>query len=278
MLKLKENHRSFEGFQKVYEHESLVNNSTMRFALYEPDDSQNRPILFFLSGLTCTEQNFIQKSGFQQYASDNKIVVICPDTSPRGKSIPISDNWKLGQGASFYVNAEKKPWSENFQMYDYITKELPELISKEFKYSSSIAGIFGHSMGGCGAIQCALKNQNYFKSLSAISPICSLKKSDLSKIAIQNYFEKNSKSIANYDPLSLIEKNNFFYDDILIDVGLEDEFLKQLYIEEFYTNYLESNNKITLRQHKNFGHNYFFVHTFVKDHINFHLKKLENFF
>ena len=274
MLKLIENHRSFKGFQKVYEHNSSSNNCVMRFALYEPDDAIDSPVLFFLSGLTCTEQNFIQKSGFQKYASEKKIVVICPDTSPRGKSIHDSENWKIGQGAGFYVNAKNKPWSNNFKMYDYITKELPELISKKFNFNHSLVGIFGHSMGGGGAIQCALKNKNYFKSVSAFSPICSFLKSDLAKLAMENYFNNETKLIEEYDPISLVKNRSLSVEDILIDVGLDDEFLEQLYIDEFYEHYKKNSEKITLRKQKQFSHNYYFIHSFVVDHIHFHANKL----
>ena len=144
MLKLIENHRSFKGFQKVYEHNSSSNNCVMRFALYEPDDAKDSPVLFFLSGLTCTEQNFIQKSGFQKYASEKKIVVICPDTSPRGESIHDSENWKIGQGAGFYVNAKNKPWSNNFlAMVKFILEPFFNSILPFFKLIRSFLNLIG---------------------------------------------------------------------------------------------------------------------------------------
>ena len=157
----------------------------MHFAVYEPENSKDCPVLYFLSGLTCTEQNFIQKSGFQRFASQYKIAVVVPDTSPRGKDIPDDDDFKLGQGAGFYINATNNFWSKNYNMYDYVVKELPEIIDNNFDFSKTQIGIFGHSMGGGGAIQCAFKNSEYFKSLSVFSPICSLYKSDFARLALK---------------------------------------------------------------------------------------------
>ena len=158
MINLVESKKSFNGFQKVFKHESSSNKSLMHFAVYEPDISKNCPVLYFLSGLTCTEQNFIQKSGFQQFASNYKIAVVVPDTSPRGKDIPDSDDFKLGQGAGFYINAANDVWSINYNMYDYITKELPQIIGLNFQFSKSKIGIFGHSFGGATSIMVAHSN------------------------------------------------------------------------------------------------------------------------
>ena len=178
MLNRIDKYRCFNGFQEVYSHNSFSNKCNMRFALYTPDKKENVPVLFFLSGITCTEQNFIQKSGYQQFASKNEIAVVVIDTSPRGNDIPDDDDFKLGKGAGFYLNATQKEWSINYNMYDYICLDLPKLIHENFDFSKKNIGIFGHSMGGGGAIQCAIKNPNLFKSVSAFSPICSLQKSN----------------------------------------------------------------------------------------------------
>ena len=154
-MKLIEKHRSFRGYQEVYRHYSKVNNCDMQFAVYSPDNMFDVPVLYFLSGITCTEQNFIQKSGFQKFASEYQIAVIVPDTSPRGKDIPDVEDYKLGLGAGFYLNANQEPWSMHYNMYDYITLELPELVENKFEFSKTKIGILGHSMGGGGAIQCA---------------------------------------------------------------------------------------------------------------------------
>ena len=215
MINLVESKKSFNGFQKVFKHESSSNKSLMHFAVYEPDISINCPVLYFLSGLTCTEQNFIQKSGFQQFASNYKIAVVVPDTSPRGKDIPDSDDFKLGQGAGFYINATNDVWSINYNMYDYIVKELTEIIDKNFNFSKTQIGIFGHSMGGGGAIQCALKNPKYFKSLSAFSPICSLYKSNFAKLALKNYFNNDSNLINSFDPMYLLKEQKIIITNIV---------------------------------------------------------------
>ena len=170
-MQLLEKHRSYKGSQEVYTHFSKVNNCDMQFALYVPDDHTDIPILYFLSGITCTEQNFIQKSGFQKFASEKKIAIVVPDTSPRGKNIPDSDKYNLGFGAGFYLNATQEPWSENYNMYDYIVNELPDLVAANYEFSQSKIGIFGHSMGGGGAIQSAKKN-DFYKSVSAFAPVC----------------------------------------------------------------------------------------------------------
>ena len=274
MINLIENKKSFSGFQKVFKHESLSNKCSMHFAVYEPENSKNCPVLYFLSGLTCTEQNFIQKSGFQKFASDYNIAVVVPDTSPRGKDVPDIDDFKLGQGAGFYINATNDVWSKNYNMYDYIVKELPEIIDTNFKFSKKQIGIFGHSMGGGGAIQCALKNPKYFKSLSAFSPICSLYKSNLAALALKNYFNNDSNLINSFDPIYLLKKYNNLFEDILIDVGLNDEFIEDLFIDDFVNECERVNQKIKLRKHTDYGHDYYFVQSFIKDHFDFHSKKL----
>ena len=205
MINLLEKHRCYKGFQEVYSHNSVANNCSMQFALYTPDKKENIPVLFFLSGITCTEQNFIQKSGYQEFASVNEIAVVVPDTSPRGEDIPDDDDYKLGKGASFYLNATEKEWTANYNMYDYVCLELPKLINENFQFSKNKMGIFGHSMGGGGAIQCAIKNPDIFKSVSAFSPICSLYKSSFAKEARDKYLANNIDKINSYDPLFLIQ-------------------------------------------------------------------------
>ena len=275
-MTLLEKHRSYNGFQEVHSHFSKTNNCVMQFALYTPDDHFDIPVLYFLSGITCTEQNFIQKSGFQKFASEKKIAIIIPDTSPRGKNIPDADNYKLGFGAGFYVNATQEPWSENYNMYDYIVNELPNLISNNYQFSQSKIGIFGHSMGGGGAIQCALKNE-FYKSVSAFSPICSLQKSEFSKDMRSNYFNNNQEELNLYDPLILINQSKKKFNNIKIDVGLNDEFINDLYIDDFENACNETGQKLILNKHEGYDHGYYFVQSFIEDHINFHESALRNF-
>tara|TARA_Y100000741_G_scaffold222717_1_gene169933 strand:+ start:518 stop:1342 length:825 start_codon:yes stop_codon:yes gene_type:complete len=273
MLELIEKHRCYNGYQTVYEHQSETNNCKMRFGLYIPDKEQNIPILFFLSGITCTEQNFIQKSGFQKFASDNQIAVVVPDTSPRGEDIPDSSDWKLGKGAGFYLNAITTQWSKNYNMYDYICKELIEIIRNNFNFNKSKIGIFGHSMGGGGAIQCAIKNKELFKSISAFSPICSLSKSSFASLAIKEYLNNNSETINLYDPLYLIE-NSESIEKIKIDVGLNDEFLDDLYLNDFEKVCSKNNQKLFVNKHHGYDHGYYFIQSFIKDHFEFHSSNL----
>jgi len=269
MLKICEKNKSFNGFQEVYEHQSSTTKSKMRFAVYKPKNSKNCQVLFFLSGITCTEQNFIQKSGYQKYASNKNIAVVVPDTSPRGKNIPDSEDYKLGCGASFYLNALTNPWSTNYNMYDYVTLELPKIIEDNFNFDIKKLGIFGHSMGGGGAIQIALKNPNIFKTVSAFSPICSIIKSDFSKKTIQEYLGSNVDSINTYDPITLIKLLQR-EDTIKIDVGLDDEYLENLYIKEFEKECQKHNQKLEINYHQGYGHNYYFIHSLIESHFQFH--------
>jgi len=239
------------------------------------DNSKDCPILYFLSGITCTEQNFIQKSGFQQFASKHQVAVVVPDTSPRGEGIPDNEDYKLGCGAGFYLNATREPWSKNYKMYDYITKELPELISNKFEFSKSKIGIFGHSMGGGGAIQCALKNDLY-KSVSAFSPICSLHNSTFAKDMFSNYLDNNLDELNTYDPLTLIKNSKKKFESIKIDVGLSDDFLKDLYIDDFIKVCDETGQKLLVAKHPGYDHGYYFINSFIEDHINYHVSILKN--
>jgi len=274
-MKLIEKHRSFQGYQEVYRHSSKITNCDMQFALYSPDQCIDVPVLYFLSGITCTEQNFIQKSGFQEFASKNQIAVVVPDTSPRGENIPDDENYKLGCGAGFYLNATQEPWSQNYNMYDYITKELPNIITNNFKFSNSKVGIFGHSMGGGGAIQCALKNDLY-KSVSAFSPICSLQKSSFAKDMFDKYLDSNEEELNLYDPIQLIKQSKKKFTDIKIDVGLDDEFLQDLYLDDFEEACNSVDQKLSLNKHQGYDHGYYFIHSFIEQHIKYHTSYLKN--
>tara|TARA_X000000368_G_C22890202_1_gene649292 strand:- start:13 stop:840 length:828 start_codon:yes stop_codon:yes gene_type:complete len=274
-MELIEKHRSFQGYQEVYRHSSKVTNCDMQFALYSPDNCIDIPVLYFLSGITCTEQNFIQKSGFQEFASKNQIAVVVPDTSPRGENIPDDEDYKLGCGAGFYLNATQEPWSKYYNMYDYITKELPDIIANNCKFSNYKVGIFGHSMGGGGAIQCALKNDLY-KSVSAFSPICSLQQSSFAKKMFSRYLNNDEEELNLYEPIQLVKQSKKKLADIKIDVGLDDEFLKDLYIDEFEEACKSVDQKLTLSKHQGYDHGYYFIHSFIEKHIEYHAFFLKN--
>ena len=274
-MKLIEKHRSYQGYQEVYQHTSKITKCDMKFSLYKPDQFIEAPVLYFLSGITCTEQNFIQKSGFQQFASNHQMAVIVPDTSPRGQNVPDHEDYKIGCGAGFYVNATAAPWSTHYNMYDYVTKELPEVIENNFQFSNNKIGISGHSMGGGGAIQCALKNDLY-KSLSAISPICSLNKSMFAKEMFSHYLNNDAKELNLYDPITLVKQYSKKFNDIRIDVGLDDDFLNDLFIDDFVLACEEKKQKISVNRHEGYDHGYYFIHSFIKDHIEYHSKILKN--
>ena len=274
MINLLEKYKCFNGQQEVFSHDSFVNKCSMKFGLYTPNIQDNIPVLYFLSGLTCSEQNFIQKSGFQKFASEHEIAIVVPDTSPRGDDIPDSEDYKLGKGAGFYLNAINEPWSKNYNMYDYINIELPQLINQNFNFSKSQIGIFGHSMGGGGAIQCAIKNKELFKSVSAFSPICSLHKSAFSKEACNKYLANNSDIINLYDPIFLI-KNNENLNQIKIDVGLDDNFFNDLFITEFEEVCIQKKQKLILNKHQGYDHGYYFIQSFIQNHISYHASILK---
>ena len=273
-MELIEKHRSYQGQQEIYKHYSEITNCSMNFAVYSPDDSEDCPLLYFLSGITCTEQNFIQKSGYQQFASKHQIAVVVPDTSPRGKDIPDDANYKLGFGAGFYLNATEEPWSKNYNMYDYVTRDLPDLISNHFQFSNSKVGIFGHSMGGGGAIQCALKNDLY-KTVSAFSPICSLHKTEFAKEMFKNYLGNNENVLSLYDPITLINQLDKKFESIKIDIGLSDDFLNDLFIDDFVEASNSKGQNLIVNKHEGYDHGYYFISSFIKDHLDYHASILK---
>ena len=268
-MKLIEKHKCFNGDQEVYSHNSSSNKCLMQFAVYTPEKKIDAPVLYFLSGITCNEQNFIQKSGYQKFASENEIAIVVPDTSPRGEDIPDNEDYKLGQGAGFYLNATSEKWSQNYNMYDYVCLELPKLINQNFNFSKSQIGIFGHSMGGGGAIQCAIKNNKLFKSISAFSPICSFHKSNFAKEARDQYLLNDIGLINSYDPLYLLQ-NNKNLNQIKIDVGLDDDFFDDLFIDDFEKICAEKKQHLIINKHKGYDHGYYFIQSFIEDHIKFH--------
>ena len=272
-LQLIEKNRNFDGFQYTYAHYSRSNKCEMRFSIYLPDSNIKLPVLYFLSGLTCTEQNFIQKSGMQKYASKEKIIVVGPDTSPRGKKIIDHKNNFLGKGAGFYLNATSSKWKKNYNMYNYITKELTEIINKNFNINIRKQGIMGHSMGGMGALVCGILNKKIFKSISALSPICNPAKSNFSYNAFTEYLGKKNDLWNQYNPYELF-KTYKINKKILIDQGENDEFINDLYLDDFIKVCKKNKQKILIRKHKDHGHGYYFISSYIKDHIRFHKKLL----
>jgi S-formylglutathione hydrolase len=274
--------KSFGGWIETYTHFSKKCNCTMRFSLYLPPQMESGksliPALYWLSGLTCTDENFINKSGAMQYAAKHGIALIVPDTSPRGDDVPDDPNqdWDFGLGAGFYVNATETPWSKHYQMYDYIVNELPELIQSRFeKIDPKRKSIFGHSMGGHGAIMIALKNPGAYQSVSAFSPIVSPGSCPWGEKAFSNYLGSDPLKWQTYDSCQLIQSQPKERLPLLIDQGQNDGFLKiQLQLEKIQAACQEAGHPLTLRYHAGYDHSYFFISSFIGEHISYHAQAL----
>ena len=266
----------FGGTQGVYRHQSRTTKTNMEFSVFVPDQAAGKtlPVLFYLSGLTCTWENFTSKSGAQRYAAIHNIILVAPDTSPRGDGVPDDEAYDFGQGAGFYVNATSAPWSDHFHMYDYIVKELPQLIAANFNIDSARAGIFGHSMGGHGALTIALKNPNLFKSVSAFSPIVAPSQVPWGKKAFGGYLGQDQNLWQEHDACALVQSVGWQH-DILIDQGTADQFLDEQLKPEIFEQACEAANvPLTLRRHDRYDHSYYFIASFVGDHIQWHAERL----
>lgn len=271
----------FGGWQKVYSHDSTVLGCRMNFAIFLPPQAKGElvPVIYYLAGLTCTEANFIQKAGAQKYASEHGLALVAPDTSPRGLNIPgEDDSWDFGSGAGFYVDATEEPWKKNYKMYSYITKELPALINEKFPILSDRQSIMGHSMGGHGALICTLKNPGMYKSVSAFAPISNPIQCPWGKKAFSGYLGEDKVSWNDWDATELAKKYNGPPLDILIDQGKEDNFLKQgqLLPENLLNAAKDAGLPLILRFQKGYDHSYYFISTFIEDHIKHHVKYLKN--
>ncbi|MBS9778399.1 MAG: S-formylglutathione hydrolase [Gammaproteobacteria bacterium] len=276
-LNLVESHRINKGEQRVYEHSSKILGCTMRFAIYLPCDALDGdkcPVLYFLSGLTCSEQNVIQKSGFQRFAHRYNMIVVCPDTSPRGNDIIDDERYWVGQGAGFYVNATEEPYAKNFRMYDYITKELPQLINSNFPYNG-LQSITGHSMGGFGALLIGMKNTDQYQSVSAFSPIVSPRNSEWGIDALEAYFGDNEKAYIENDPCELIKELDSHI-PILIDQGDADAFLENNLKTELLEQAAKiANYPIEINMREGYDHSYYFVQSYIMEHFVFHAEYLD---
>ena len=270
-LKLESDQKCFEGSQKVYSHYSEICKCNMTFGIFLPKKSVNTnvPVLWFLSGLTCTHENAMTKSGAQTWAAEKGLAVIFPDTSPRGGDVPDDDSFDIGQGAGFYLDASEDPWNKNFNMETYVKHELSELVFRNFNLDQSRQGITGHSMGGMGALNLALKNQNQFKSVSAFSPISNPTQSNWGRRQFEAYFGEETDEWKNYDPSILLESLGF-QTKILIDQGTGDNFL-DLLMPKNLSDQMDKNLDIgNFRYQEGYDHSYFFVSSFIRDHIFHH--------
>jgi len=268
--------RCFGGELLRVRHESTACNCDMVFAIFLPPQAsqQSVPVLYWLSGLTCTDENFMQKAGAQRVAAELGLAIVCPDTSPRGTDFPGEhDSYDFGSGAGFYVNATQPPWDRNYNMYDYVTQELPQLVEGNFPLTAN-RGISGHSMGGHGALVCYLRNPGRYKSVSAFAPVCHPSECGWGQKALSAYLGDNRNDWALYDAALLIGKAQEKL-PLLIDQGTEDDFLsEQLKPGALEQACIASHYPLTLRMQEGYDHSYFFIATFIEDHLRHHAKAL----
>jgi S-formylglutathione hydrolase len=272
-LKLNSQYVCFDGVVSFYSHFSTVCNSEMKFSVYVPPQAKSAPVpvLYFLSGLTCTEENFMTKAGAQQFAAKYGVMLVAPDTSPRNTGTAgEDDDWDLGTGAGFYVDATAMPWRSHYKMYSYIVDELPALIAENFSVRGDRQGIFGHSMGGHGALVCALRNSHLYRSVSAFAPIVSPVHCPWGQKAFSHYLGEDSEPWKAYDASELILTHPF-PNPILIDQGSSDTFLeKQLMLHVFEQACEQAGQALNLRIQTGYDHSYYFISTFIEDHIRYH--------
>jgi len=274
-LKRMEQHRSFNGEQCKYSHYSEVLHCEMTFSIYLPSNKEMKkiPLIWWLSGLTCTDDTFSQKSGFQKLAEQHQVAVIIPDTSPRGETVPDDEAWDLGQGAAFYLNATQDPWKEQYQMYTYIVEELTVLASTLVPHFSGKESIMGHSMGGHGALVVGMKNAARFKAISAFSPILTPSQVPWGIKAFTSYLGENKDSWKEWDASELVKESTI--PPILITQGSQDAFYpKQLEETVFLKNAQENDQVVHYKKMEGYDHSYFFIATFLDDHFAFHMKHL----
>ena len=270
--------RCFGGVQGVYSHASRETGSVMRFGVFLPPQVEAGPVpvVYWLSGLTCTEENFIVKAGAQRVAAELGLAIVVPDTSPRGLNIPgEGDSYDFGLGAGFYVDAVRPPWSGGYRMYSYVAKELPELVESSFPVDVARTGIFGHSMGGHGALTIALKNPGYYKSVSAFAPICSPIRCPWGEKALTGYLGADRALWADYDATALIQSRGWKGPEPLVDQGTDDQFLEsQLKPELLKEACRRAGVSLDLRLQDGYDHSYFFIASFIEDHLRYHARNL----
>jgi len=275
-LELVSQTKSFGGWHKQYNHQSSALGVTMRFAIYLPPQAQSGervPVLYWLSGLTCTDENFMQKAGAQRVAAELGIAIVAPDTSPRGDNVANDEGYDLGQGAGFYVNATEAPWEEHYRMYDYVVDELPKLIEATFPVSQKRA-IAGHSMGGHGALMISLRNPGRYTSVSAFSPISNPVSCPWGRKALTAYLGTDESSWQQYDTTVLL-RNNPVHLPTRVDQGLADDFLaEQLQPEKLAAAAAESGYPLQLEQHEGYDHSYYFIASFIEEQLRFHHRYL----
>jgi S-formylglutathione hydrolase len=269
--------RSHGGTQGVYRHASAACACDMTFAVFVPPQAKDGPcpVLWYLSGLTCTHANVMDKGEYRRIAAELGVIVVCPDTSPRGEGVPDEkDNWQFGSGAGFYVDATEAPWAANYRMYSYVVDELPGVIAAHFPADMARQSVFGHSMGGHGALTIALRNPDRFRSCSAFAPIVEPSTADWSARAFERYLGSDRAAWRGHDACALIADGHRF-DGFLVDQGTADGFLQDglrpWLLEEACG---KAGIPLTLRMQEGYDHSYFFISTFMEDHLRWHAERL----
>ena len=270
-MKTVSDNRCFGGVQGVYTHASQVTGCDMTFGLFLPEEAETNevPVIWYLSGLTCTHENAMVKAGAQRWAAEMGVAVVFPDTSPRGEGVANDAAYDLGQGAGFYVNATEAPWKPHFRMWDYVTDELPRLLFNAFPLAEDSQGITGHSMGGHGALTIAMSFPGRFRSVSAFAPICNPTASDWGRKQFTAYLGADEAAWAAHDATLLMKKRGFD-GPMLIDQGTADQFIDLLRPEALAAAMAERRQGGTFRMQKGYDHSYFFVSTFMEEHMAFH--------
>lgn len=278
-MELKNKHSLHGGELTFHQHESQTNQCPMSFAVYLPPQAEKRevPALYFLSGLTCTEENFMIKAGAQRFAAEQGIALITMDTSPRSLGIDgEDDSYDFGSGAGFYLNATQEPWAKNYQMYDYVVKELPQIIEANFPILNNRRSIFGHSMGGHGALTIALKNPDLYQSVSAFSPIVAPTQNPWGQKAFNGYLGDETSKWSEYDTVELIKRVEHKM-PLFVDQGTDDEFLTEYLQPEKLQAVCDAHqHPLKLRMHQGYDHSYYFISSFIQDHIAYHAASLNN--
>ena len=266
-------HHCFGGIQGYYQHPSTVIGLPMRFSVYQPPQAEQQrvPVLFFLAGLTCTEETFMIKAGAQRYAAELGLMLVTMDTSPRQTGIPgETDAWDFGAGAGFYLDATAEPWARHYRMESYVTQELRDIIVQHFPADPNRIGISGHSMGGHGALTLALRYPELFRSVSAFAPICAPIRCPWGQKAFSNYLDENQQDWRQYDATALLQAGHRV-PDLLVDQGFNDQFLTtQLFPEALEQACGDAGQPLTLRYHQGYDHSYYFISTFVGEHLKYH--------
>jgi S-formylglutathione hydrolase len=278
-IQLLSEHACFGGKQQFYKHDSRETRGPMKFSVYQPPQAKagRVPVLYYLAGLTCTEETFPIKAHAQAVAAELGLMLIAPDTSPREPRIPgDAEMWDFGQGAGFYVDATQAPWSANYRMYSYVARELPDIVAANLPALAGAAGIFGHSMGGHGALTLALRNPVQYQSVSAFAPVAAPMQAPWGQKAFTNYLGPDQETWREHDATQLVARKPFPA-HILIDQGTADQFLadQQLLPEKFAAAAAAAGQKLNLRMQPGYDHGYYFIQTFMADHLQHHAKILK---